>query len=154
MLWLGLLVCIAIATMAFSIAMIATWLDILNCSGKQHDPFEKGCLQGASSCVHVLTFHCGKTCIAGLAYTCAECVQLFGSCSNPIEDGATANSGVGRQERYLLVPGRCFDFWTTLHHQQFQNRNQHEKKNGNTEFCCSPCPTLSRLDRCRRNDLS
>ena len=91
--------CIAIATMAFSIAMIATWLDILNCSGKQHDPFEKGCLQGASSFVHVLTFHCGKTCLAGVAYTCAECVQWSGSCWNPIEDGANGNSGGGRQER-------------------------------------------------------
>ena len=84
-------------------AMIAAWPDILNCSGKQHDPFEKCCLQGASSFVHVLTFHCGKTCLAGLAYTCAECVQWSGSCWNPIEDGATANSGGGRQERPLFL---------------------------------------------------
>ena len=34
----------------------------------------------------------------------------------------------------LLVLGRCFDFWTTLHHLQFQNRNQHEKNKLETQI--------------------
>ena len=132
--------------MAFSTAMIAAWPDILNCSGKQHDPFEKCCLQGASSFVHVLTFHCGKTCLAGLAYTCAECVQWSGSCWNPLLRMEQPPTVVVVDRR-----GLRFNFWTALHHQQFQNRNKHEKnKFSKQSLAVSPCPTSSGLDACHR----
>ena len=139
-LWVNSVHSLAIATMVVSIAMIATWLDILNCSGKQHDPFEKCCLQGASSFVHVLTFHCGKTCNAGLAYTCAECVQWSGSCWNPIEDGANGNSGGGRQER---PSGSWPVFWfLKITSSPAVSKPQHKV------WRLSPCSTLLRLDAC------
>ena len=47
--------------------------------------------------------------------------------------------------------GRCFDFWDSLHHQQFQNRNKHEKnKFSKQSLAVSPCPTSSGLDACHR----
>ena len=43
------------------------------------------------------------------------------------------------------------DFWTSLHHQQFQNRNKHEKnKFSKQSLAVSPCPTSSGLDACHR----
>ena len=49
--------------------------------------------------------------------------------------------------RGLLVLGRCFDFWTTLHHQQFQNCNQHEKNKLETQSLAAF--TLSRFIEAR-----
>ena len=37
------------------------------------------------------------------------------------------------ERRGLLVLGRCFDFWRSLHHQQFQNHNQHERNKLETQ---------------------
>ena len=45
--------------------------------------------------------------------------------------------------------GLRFNFWTALHHQQFQSRNKHEKnKFSKQSLAVSPCPTSSGLDAC------
>ena len=47
--------------------------------------------------------------------------------------------------------GRSFNFWASLHHQQFQSRNKHEKnKFSKQSLAVSPCPTSSGLDACHR----
>ena len=54
---------------------------------------------------------------------------------------------VAVDRRGLLVLGRCFDFWRSLHHQQFQNRNQHEKNKLETQSLAAF--TLSRFIEAR-----